>query len=312
MPPAPLPSHPLTTHLITHTDADGLGCEVMVRSVRDAVRSRRVEVDAVGGAVIELLEELDRAPAGAAEVIVTDHHLSPSAVAAADAYAERGGVFRVLDHHKTSLDLVRHSWATVDTSRCATLLCFEELHAPGRYRAFAGLVNDTDLGIWADSRSSELATLSVTLPGDAFVERFLGDPDCGAWRPEEQALIQWENRRLREYVVACEGAVRVVERDGLRVGVIFAEDFKNAVARHLMEKMDLDVVAQINARTGKVGLRGNRRVDLSEIAARHGGGGHPGAAAFGLGGSEAGALLAGVLDRFGATLIADRGVADRL
>ena len=266
------------THLVTHTDTDGLGCEVVVRSVRPQVEARRAEVYEADEAVAGLLARLTVVPEGA-EVIVTDHNISAETAAAADRFVEAGGTFRLLDHHRTSLHLAGRPWATVDTTRCATMLCFDLLGAPGRFREFARLVNDTDMGIWSDPRSSDLATLSVTLRPEDFVGRFLADPSCRHWRAGEQSLIDWEDRRMAEYAIASEGAVRIYEGGGIRVGVLFAEDFKNAVARHLMEKLDLDVVAQINARTGNVGLRGNRRLDLSAVAARLGGGGHPGAAA---------------------------------
>ncbi|MGH7777335.1 MAG: hypothetical protein ACREPI_09175 [Candidatus Dormibacterales bacterium] len=280
----------MPTHLVTHTDTDGLGCEVIVRSVRGAVEARRVEVHEVDEVVVALFAALGPAPAGA-EVIVADHNLSAETAAQAGRFLEAGGSVRLFDHHRTTLHLAGLAWAVVDLGRSATRLCFDELGAGPRYREFAELVDDTDLGTWSDPRSSELATLSVSLRPEVFVARFLEDPSCASWRPEEAALIDWEDRRMAEYVAACEGAVRVYEAAGSRVGVLFAEEFKNAVARHLMEKAGLDAVAQVNARTGKVGLRGNRRIDLSQVAARLGGGGHAGAAALPLASLAAGADL---------------------
>jgi oligoribonuclease NrnB/cAMP/cGMP phosphodiesterase (DHH superfamily) len=276
--------------LITHTDLDGAGCAVIWG--RDDYRM--VENGAVEEAVREAIAS------GAIEIVLADHSVAEEFAPEVEKFVASGGRFQLLDHHRSALDLSRFPWARVDVAHSGAWLLWDYLGRSPRLAEFAALVEDHDLWQHGDPRSERLAALLGLLGTDAFIERFRRDP-AAEFTEAERLLLDHEDRRRADYVARKVEQAEVVELGGRRWAVVFAEQYWSVLAHELMERLDVDATAIVNAARGTVSLRG-RELDVSVIAKRLGGGGHANAAAF----RAAGDLVAG-LERFKADLLAALG-----
>jgi len=266
-----------TLHL-THTDLDGTGCAVLFEGARPGQgRVELVDNGAIDARVLAALEA-ERA------VLVTDHGLAEATAAAVDAFIAGGGAFTLLDHHRSTRHLEGRAWATVDEDRSATGLLFEHLGRPPAFAEFARLVEDHDLWRHADPRSAQLAALLGLLGHERFRARFTADPAV-EFREGELLLVEHEDERREAYLARKLEQARVVEKDGKRWAVCYAEQYQSDLAERLMTGLGVDATAIVNPARRTVSLRG-RGLDVSALAERLGGGGHARAAAFSFAGRE--------------------------
>jgi uncharacterized protein len=266
-----------TLHL-THTDLDGTGCAVLFEGTRPG--QGRVELVDNGAIDARVLAALEAEGA----VLVTDHGLAESTAEAVEAFVAGGGAFTLLDHHRSSRHLESRAWATVDEDRSATGLIFEHLGRPAAFADFARLVEDHDLWRHADPRSAQLAALLGLLGHERFRARFTADPGVDL-REGELLLVEQEDERREAYLAKKLEQARVVEKDGKRWAVCYAEQYQSDLAERLMTGLGVDATAIVNPARRTVSLRG-RGLDVSALAERLGGGGHARAAAFSFAGRE--------------------------
>ena len=258
--------------LVTHTDLDGAGCAVIWTAATGAPY-RMVENGQVDTAVATALAEAD-------DVVLADHSISEGMVPAVEAHLAAGRRFTLLDHHKSALPLDRFPWATVDVERSGAGLVFDHVGRPERLREFAETVEDHDLWRHRDPRSARLAALYGLLGEERFLARFTADPGV-AFTAAEELLLDVEARREADYIDGKVDDAEVLDLDGVRWALVFAESYRSNLAHELMERLDVDATAIVNANSDKVtvSMRG-RGVDVSLIGQAHGGGGHARAAAF--------------------------------
>ena len=258
--------------LLTHTDLDGVGAAVVWTAATGAPY-RIVENGEVDQAVAQALTDAD-------EVVLADHSIAETTVPLVEAHLAEGHRFQLLDHHKSALPLARYPWATVDVERSGTGLLFDYLGRPEPLREFAELVEDHDLWRHADPRSSRLAALQALLGEERFMARFVSDPRV-AFTEAEELLLDVEARRESDYIERKLEEAEVLEINGARWALVWAESYRSNLAHALIERLDVAASAIVNANSDKVivSLRG-RGVDVSLVAEAHGGGGHARAAAF--------------------------------
>lgn len=242
-----------------------------------------VENGAIDARLQELLQSLMARPQGQ-EVMVTDHGLRPDTVLLVDKFIGGGGRFTLLDHHRSSMGLAGHDWATIDESRSATGLLFDHLGRPERFADFVALVEDHDMWRHQDPRSAPLAALVGLLGHDRFLERFSRDAAVD-FTAGEQLLLEREDARRERYLTRKLEQARIVIGPAGRMAVCYAEDYQSDLAELLMAELEVKVTAIVNAGKRTVSLRG-RGVDVSQVAGRMGGGGHARAAAFSFKGSR--------------------------
>ena len=257
--------------LLTHTDLDGIGCAVIYRTATGRDDYRLVENGAVDAAVSEAL-------AVARDVVLTDHAITEAMVPAVEAFIAAGGSFALLDHHKSALALDRYEWARVDLSHSAAWLLWEHLGRPGRVAEFARLVEDHDLWVHSDPRSSQLAALLGLLGEERFLERFARDPSV-TFTEGELLLLEVEDRRRADYIDRKVEQADVVEAGGRRWALCFAESYRSELADALLDRLGVEGAAIVNATKATVSLR-SRTIDVAALAERMGGGGHARSAAF--------------------------------
>ena len=213
--------------LLTHTDLDGVGCAVLFAATGHAPDSARL----VENGSID--REVRLAIASGRPTLVTDHGVDESTAREVDAHVAAGGVFTLLDHHRSAGHLAGRPWATIDESRSATGLLFDHLGRPPALAEFARLVEDHDLWLHRDPRSARLAALVGLLGHERFLDRFSGEPAV-AFSAGETLLLDHEDSRREEYLAKKLEQARVFERDGVRWAVCYAEQYQSDVAERLM------------------------------------------------------------------------------
>ncbi len=257
--------------LLTHTDLDGIGCAVVYQAATGRRDYRLVENGAVDAAVTEAM-------ATEREVILSDHSISEGLVPAVEAFLGGGGSFALLDHHKSALALDRFAWARVDVAHSAAWLLWDHLGRPERVAEFARLVEDHDLWLHTDPRSSQLAALHGLVGEERFLARFANDPSV-AFTDGERLLLEVEDRRRADYIARKVEQAEVVEAGGRRWALCFAESYRSELADALLDGLGVEGAAIVNATKATVSLR-SRTLDVAAIAERLGGGGHARSAAF--------------------------------
>jgi len=137
----------------------------------------------------------------------------------------------------------------------------------------AEIGRDRDLWINEDPLSEKLSTV---LRGREWKDRVSAMMAEGEFWSDE--LQRRYDKLEREKELAVERSVenaRVEERDGLRIGVTRSEGYNSDSAHSVREKFDTDLEIVVSDR-GTHSLRSPHGV-CTEVAERHGGGGHPNA-----------------------------------
>lgn len=145
---------------------------------------------------------------------------------------------------------------------------------------FVEAVRDYDLYFLELPVSQQLNSLLGVLGRERFVERFTQNASP-ILTEQEKFLLEVEQERIRRYVEDTK-LVQVGTKDGLTYGVVYAEQNINNLADHILgTRSDLDYLAIWNWRGQTVSLRTKKdHVDVSAVARKHGGGGHPKAAGY--------------------------------
>lgn len=260
--------------LVTHTDLDGVGCEVLFKHLGgNAVY--RCDYDNVNEKVLDLLS------VDGLNLIITDISVNPEVAKLID--EKYDGRVVLLDHHPKLDHLKGKDWAiiaTKDMMLSGTSLFYHFLEGAGydvkKYRDFAVIVKDYDLWIHNYPESKQLNQLFGLLGADEFVNRMLVNPSIGLTNTELM-LMQVENDRKDRYI---ERAIKRVIIDEDKA-YLFASQYISELGHAVLEKFtNTDIVFLIDPEASKVSLRSRDGVDCSHIAREHGGGGHPQACGF--------------------------------
>lgn len=286
--------------LISHTDLDGVTCQLLFRVAYPDAVIYGVDYAQVASTVRTAAEALRReASAGGSAplLVVTDLDLTEEICAY---LTEIRLPALVLDHHPRTADLARrftgHPALQIVHSpdRCGAWMLYEHLlqTAPGgaretlmRYGDLVKLVSDYDLWIHSDPRSLQLNRLFHLLGADRFVRRFLANPEP-AFTDAEQLLLEVEAERVAAFLeVQLRHAEVQTDPDGMRYVVAFADRYQSELGAHLIRQLQLDYVIMLDPTQAKASVRSASTFDAARFAARYRvgsvqGGGHPRAAGF--------------------------------
>lgn len=265
--------------LVTHTDLDGVGCALVFLRCYPKARVIFADYDNVNEFIMEILKH-DKNE----DILITD--LSVNAEVAE--LLDRRGKVGMLDHHDTAKWLAeKYEWATVDNRKCGTRLTFEMLKQYFHLddlEEIVDLIEDWDL--WGAASGSDR-------PRDSAIElqmifefygrnRFLYNLIEGRkFDPEIPSIL------MEHFKAYCEETVEIMEiheKDGYVFGVCMADRYKSLLGHWLLSQFDIEYVMILDPRKGVVSLRGKGNIHLGELAKKAGGGGHPKAAGFPLGG----------------------------
>lgn len=272
--------------LVTHNDFDGVACAVLFKSVWPNEQIFFENYKTVNGRLRQVLKDYPET-----EIYITD--ISPENDQELIDQLNNRAVW-LFDHHKTALPLTGFPWATVDTSMCGAMLFWRWLVAynsrdiAARVRAYNALVwhvNDYDTWKHENPMSAKLNKLLCALGRERFMKRFFKNPDP-ILTNLEIILLELEQERENRYIqeVMDRGIIPHLDGEGRPYTVVFAEQYTSQLGHAILARYPMfNYVVIVNFLHGTVSLRSQEGgVDVSEIARRYGGGGHPGAAGFSL------------------------------
>jgi hypothetical protein len=289
---------------IVDSDADGRGCEVVLRS---AFPNTALGVFPAGHrepiGIVEALELAAEHAHSGVEVVVADLCPDESDTEAFCAALSGFESATVLDHHEWTAEQREavESVATFvhDADQCATQLVLSHFHpdAPAALREFADVTADHDLWIKADDRSNDLADLAWWADREQYVETALRS-GANVADDEETAAFLAERRSTKEEkmrlavdgvtdaeVAECETAgydtyqtgAEWHDVNGLSVALLYGDCYASGACNRAIEQ-GADVAVLVRE-FNKLDFRSAEEVPISaDIAREFGGGGHPCAA----------------------------------
>ena len=277
--------------LITHNDLDGLGCAILAKLAFGENIS--VEYASCHDNVTKILNELiDNNLLNTFDsVFVTDCSFD---IALATKLKNKVKLF---DHHKTADEFNQFYWAKVSEqidgcNTCGTELWHNYLLKKGYLsfprKFFVEQVRLYDTWDWSANPSNLPKYLNdvIYIHGissfvDTFVER-LSKRDLNEltiFSQTERDLLDREQTRIRKYVNKKNKAAKIVEIDGKKIAVNFADDNQSSVGNAMCNTYDVDYVMMFSLDKSIVSLRSsNDGEDVATVAKAIGGGGHQHAA----------------------------------
>ena len=274
---------------IVDTDADGLACEVVLRSKYD----NPTVIQANGGSyAISLSHALDIVSENAPDdvpVILAD--LSPDTTFSGlkAGLAKITNPTFVYDHHdwewtaKTSIGCVVDD-LVINEDKCAAQVLLDARHADAdeQLREFVDVTADHDLWIKEDDRSDHLSTLSFQLSREEYIEAaFEYGADMVRDSKELQGVYGESERQAQERALIAVDKAEWLEINGEKVAVTYFDAHQSRVGEKLIGLgADLAVIIQP---TLAVSFRSTEEFGrCADLARGLGGGGHPDSAGAGI------------------------------
>ena len=266
--------------LFTHNDLDGLGCALLAQLAygKDAID---FETD------IAVHEEV------AAQI--NRQFDSPSEY------------ISIIDHHISTTSLNIYDWCEVTVENeqglkyCGTSLFYKKLlslDVPFKEKLLSPLVvsfvekiRRYDVWDWQalnDVEAKQLDDLLSILGKERFMEYWISrlEKDHGSFSFDETQtlLLELRQNEINQYIESRNEEIIVKEVSGYQAGIVFANRYQSELGNQLaLLHPELDFIAMINVGGGVSCRCVKENVNLAELAASFGGGGHVKAAGFRIG-----------------------------
>lgn len=288
----------------TDSDLDGISCGLLSGLVLEDCEVTTAGPNSIEDKLNRLLDQEAKGRKLFDKIIITDMSVGEELAER----IEKNDKYRVrlYDHHKSAEWLNKYEWATVkvedDLGRalCATEIYWQEFISkllgkgafgrsknPHKNRVaeeYVAMVTSYDTWAWeaAGDMMPKFLNHLMGIYGkelfqDAITKCILeGDAVMSA---EDLTMARSEEMRQSKYVRTK--LEDVVEMDvlGYSFGVVFAEQHKSELGNLMCQEYDIDVAAIIDMGSHSISYRASKdTVDLSQIAAKFGGGGHAKAA----------------------------------
>lgn len=278
--------------LFTHTDLDGVSCEILGRIAFgediDVVRCGYGNIDDKVEEFINSDEEYDK-------LFITDISVKKEL---ADALNNVSDKVILLDHHKTALWLNEYPYALVQVENesvgkmCGAYLFYEYLKKNHKefddtpaLKLFIDYVRMYDTWEWKEKYDNiipkRLNDLMYIDGPNEFIDKMVYRLENNLFILDDTDLmkLQIEQTYINSYIAQKNETLMI--NDDLfpeyTVGITFADKYISELGNKLCElHPELDFVVLINMSTLTVSYRTVKdNLDLSDIAKRFGGGGHP-------------------------------------
>jgi oligoribonuclease NrnB/cAMP/cGMP phosphodiesterase (DHH superfamily) len=200
----------------------------------------------------------------------------------------------VLDHHKTAIHLKKYPWAILSADEndigagkaCGTLMMWEHFllqhNEIAEYEGMARMIDDYDRWIHKNPMSQKFADLHSLTNTDYFISKFLTDSRVRL-EPMNEKILEIDKINKEEYLKRKLSETVVIEKNGIKLGLVLGNRYISECCHYLLNNHEavLDVLCMVDVEGNKVSLRGKReQVNVAEIAALNGGGGHNSSAGF--------------------------------
>ncbi len=187
----------------------------------------------------------------------------------------------VIDHHKSAVvELHDVSNTMFDMNHSGAKLAWNFFHPGKEAPKFINYIEDRDLWKWELPYSKEFSAAFDMVPFDFEEFQLYEDDSVFDDAVKRGSYILAYSKTVIKKV--CENAVERVY-DGLNVLVVNSSHWMSEIGAHLSPKCDFAMIWYYDhaSKCTKVSLRSfHDHIDVSEIAKKHGGGGHRKAAGF--------------------------------
>lgn len=268
--------------LVTHTDLDGIGSEVVVRYFTSLPETNihHCSYNNVDATVRKLLETTT------ASVIITDLSVTPETAAYIDQH--HANRVEIYDHHKTAKAyLDAYCWACVDIERCGTQIIFDVMRKrhplvpvlPGLTQ-FVFHVNDHDLWHHESPESSRFNDILFLLGRELFSRIMLDRIQQGQPLISEADRYYLQGLYKNKQKYFADRIRRAVAIDNRLI--LVASLYLSELCQHIRnisppppQWQNVEYIDILNFEAGAHTLRSYKPdFDVSVVAQAHGGGGH--------------------------------------
>jgi oligoribonuclease NrnB/cAMP/cGMP phosphodiesterase (DHH superfamily) len=282
---------PHRVKLFTHNDTDGVSCGILGKlAFGDDIQIDYSSYNDINDKVSKFLslhiDQYDR-------VYITDISVDVDTAAQIEKLeAHDRKKILLLDHHQTAHWLNRFEWAEVTVEKAGrkesgTTLFYDYLLQAGflneneEVSRYVELVRQYDTWDWKENgnqQAKQLNDLFYILGRDRFFARFTENvsPDFTA---AEALLLEIEQEKIEKYIKGKGKDIYIQDVQGYKAGIVFAEQYISELGNVLAEQNpDLDFIAIVNLGRVISYRTVKDEVNLGEVAAIFGGGGHAKAA----------------------------------
>lgn len=277
--------------LITHSDLDGIGCEILFKYIHgDKVEVTIAETYNVNEIVESALDDLENKKY--TKLFITDLSVNEKL---AKRINDNDMNVTLLDHHPSAEFLNKYKFANViiesdigkecGTNLVADYYCFSTLFKNISLN-FIELVRQYDTWEWKEKYNNidakKLNDLLYILGREKFVNLMLQKLRNNEDLFDEtiNLILELKQNEINNYINTKENDLIIKEVLGYKVGVIMCDMYSSELGNILSEKHpELDFIAII--KQNSVGLRCVKdEINLTEIAKHFNGGGHKKASGF--------------------------------
>lgn len=282
-------------HLFTHNDLDGVSCGIIAKLALG--EDVAVSYNSIGRLNQQVEAFLEKATPDDV-LLVTDLSVNEENEGRISQFVTDGGKASLIDHHKSSLHLNAHPWASVTVKQedgkltSATSLFYEYvveqnwLSHSQNVAMYVDLVRQYDTWEWetnANRTAKRLNDLFFMFSIEEFEEKILNklaSDDSFDFDEIEQTLLKVEESRVDRYIKRKKREVYQVNVGPHVVGVVHAESYHSELGNELSKEYShLDYIAITMVGGKRLSLRTvHDDIDVSEVAGKYEGGGHQKAA----------------------------------
>ncbi|WP_175639535.1 DHH family phosphoesterase [Metabacillus schmidteae] len=284
--------------LLTHNDLDGVSCGILAKlAFGENVNVFYHSVNSLDYQVEQLMKEQGDINQ-TRKIYITDLSVNKDNEVRLKKFYQRGGLVQLIDHHKTSLHLNEYEWGNVKVEESegklasATSLFYDHLQEHNFLKKhsslseYVELVRQYDTWDWERKKNINAKRLndllflqSIEEFEQSMIER-LSTQQSFSFNEFEEKLLDIEEKKTERYIKRKKRELVQTFIGDKCVGIVYAESYHSELGNELgKEHPHLDCIAIINMGNKKIGFRTiHDHVDVSELAAKYGGGGHAKAA----------------------------------
>lgn len=283
----------MKTLLISHkADPDGLSPVIFLKLIRENLEVILLNANDINPKVLEIVK--NKSYLQYDEIFITDLTLDKKSCEAI-MKTGRAEIFHTFDHHAFNLIANEYPFGTAistnadGVNECATSLIYKYLKKeyPETFNNeamehYTELIRQSDTWDWAKNNNFEakkLNDLHEILGRESYIEyfvEFFKENDTFFFTPEQLYLLEIEEQRINRYLEESEKTMFQATLCGKKCGIVFAEHNRSLLGNYLAQKYSniIDFVVIINMQQG-ISFRTNKDdVNVADIAAIYGGGGH--------------------------------------
>lgn len=269
--------------LITHTDLDGVGCEILGRIIfKDNIDVSRCNYNDINDIVLQTISDHKNYE----KIIITDISVNETVANGLNYISNK---VRLLDHHPSALFLNDYAFATVKETcdkgkTCGTQLLYDlfaNSSKTDKLNYFVEMVRRYDTWEWKDKYNDDipkklndlLYIMGKNKFVDLIIDKIKNNEDL--FDNTIDMILDLRQNEINNYVKSKNKLLIAHDVLGYKAGVVFADNFISELGNKLSEMHpELDFIAMVGQETISYRTIKND-INLTEIAKHFGGGGHP-------------------------------------